>query len=64
MAKYNKQHFQQTLANSNWSVMYQCNTADGMLTNFLGIVLSAVRKHAPLKRVFVSQKAKMQKRLG
>ena len=62
---YNIQLFRQTLNNSNWSQFYQQTSAEDHFTAFSSIVEKALKKHAPLKTVYIrNNKTKVeQKRL-
>ena len=62
---YNIQLFRRTLKNSNWAQFYQQTSAEDHFTAFSSIVEKALRKHAPLKSVYIRNNKSIveQKRL-
>ena len=50
---YNKEKFLDDLKKANWFVIYQQNNANEMLKSFTEIFNRVLRKHAPLKNVFI-----------
>ena len=54
--KYVKAAFCKTLSDIQWCKIYQCSSANDMFIMFVYLLSSALEKHAPFKKVFLSKK--------
>ena len=50
---YSKEFFQHTVASSDWGNFYTQTCAEGMFTAFVNIIVTALKKSVPKKKIFI-----------